>query len=129
MILNDYLKLKSEVSVFVNLLLDEDVSLVENVRLFFWEVNNKNPEFINNTFPEMLHKLSYEENQGGISEIQFEKIAQEILGFIDKDKSLEELAETLIICLRNSNSEKEIRNTLVSLNLLLWSEKVMNGII
>ena len=58
MILNDYLKLKSEVSVFVNLLLSENQTLVENVWLFFREVNNKNPEFINNTFPEVLHWLS-----------------------------------------------------------------------
>ena len=60
LILNDYLKLKSEVSVFVRLLLCEDQSVVESVRLFFREVNAKNPEFINNTFPEVVRRLSGE---------------------------------------------------------------------
>lgn len=69
LILNDYLKLKSEVYFFVNLLLEENKELVESVKMFFREVNNKNPEFLNNTFPEVVAKLSQDENNGGISEI------------------------------------------------------------
>ncbi len=58
LILNDYLKLKSEVYFFVNLLLEDNEELVESVKMFFREVNNKNPEFLNNTFPEVVAKLS-----------------------------------------------------------------------
>lgn len=129
LILNDYLKLKSEVSVFVNLLLCENQTIVENVKLFFREVSNKNPEFINNTFPEVVHRLSKEENDGGISEICFEKISNEILSFVEKDKSLEDLADSLMINLRNTTNEKEVRNILMCLNHLMKSEKVIQNIV
>lgn len=49
--------------------------------------------------------------------------------FLDKEKSIDEISDSLLINLRNSQNEKEIRNILVSLNQLAKTEKVMQNIL
>ena len=123
LILNDYVKIKAEIADFVLLLDDEDSSIVENAKIFFFELNQKDPLFINNILPDAISRLSRKEEEGGISEISFEKFSKYILQFIDKINLIEKLIEKLVLRLRETENEKEVRNVLICIYHLSANEK------
>lgn len=129
LILNDYVKIKAEIADFVLLLDDEDASIVDNAKIFFFELNQKDPLFINNILPDAISRLSREEDQGGISEISFEKFSKYILQFVDKVNLIEKLIEKLVLRLRETDNEKEIRNVLICVYHLSANEKNLKKLV
>jgi condensin complex subunit 1 len=58
LILNDMLKLKSELSDLALLLVDPNPYIQNLIRLFFHELNKKDNNIIKNLLPESIGKLS-----------------------------------------------------------------------
>ena len=110
------MKVKAEIIEFSLLLTQEDPQIQNLVLGFFWEINHKSPDMINNTFPEIVQLLSRQESDGGVSEMKFEKIAIIILGLLDKEKSQESLVERLIQIIRDTEDSTTIRNSLLCVN-------------
>lgn len=57
-------------------------------KLFFAELNKKDPKFIYNMLPEAITKLSNSDEMNGarLTEKTFECFAKNIIGMLDKDK-------------------------------------------
>ena len=58
LILNDYLKIKTDIIYFAALLNDESQKIIELVNLFFQDLNLKDPNLIGNILPDAIDKLS-----------------------------------------------------------------------
>jgi condensin complex subunit 1 len=80
LILNDMLKLKSELSDLALLLVDTNPQIQNLIRLFFHELNKKDNNIIKNLLPESIGKLSLEED---FSEEQFQTFANVIMSYLD----------------------------------------------
>lgn len=57
LILNDMLKVKSEISEFAYLYNDNDDQIQNLVKIFFYELNKKDNKIIYNLLPDMISKL------------------------------------------------------------------------
>lgn len=93
--LNDMLKSKVEMSNIAYLFVDSDIAVENQAKLFFHEVNKKDPKTIRNLLPNFISRLSSSEEEGGVDESIFQVFAKEIVQYLEKDKNSEPLVESL----------------------------------
>jgi len=91
LVLNDMLKVKAEISSIAVLIEDEDIRIQNMVKLFFHELNKKDPKAIYNLLPELIGRLSTEKVDSSV----FLNFCENVLPHIDKDKQSELLIEKL----------------------------------
>lgn len=126
LILNDFIKMKAEIADFVFLLEDEDNQIREISNLFFQEITEKEKNFVVNVLPDAISRLSGPLDQGGIGEREFEVFAKHFLRFIAKEQISDLLIEKMLIRMKMSKNEKETRNTVFCIFLLVSNEKMVD---
>ena len=103
LILNDMLKLKSEVTDIALLFEDPDVKIQNLVKLFFHELHKKDQKTIYNLLPEAIGRLSRLNN---VSEGMFQNFAKNVMQYMEKERFSESLVEKL--CARFKNTDSKI---------------------
>ena len=90
LILNDMMKVKGHIAEMARCLEDPDPRVASVARLLFTELSRKHGNPIYNLLPDLLSRLSGDES---IEPAVFQRIMTRLLGFIDKDKQTESLAD------------------------------------
>jgi condensin complex subunit 1 len=126
LILNDMLKLKSEVSDIALLFEDPDIKIQNLVKLFFHELHKKDTKIIYNLLPEAIGRLSRMPN---VTEVIFQTFAKNVMQYMEKEKFSESLVEKLCYRFKNTDNEKEWRNTAYCLTQLSYNEKGLRKLI
>lgn len=83
LVLNDMLKLKSEVAHLAPLFCDSDPNIQNLVKLFFFELNKKNAKALQNLLPEAIGRLSADPS---FSVESFQVFAQNFMIYLEQDK-------------------------------------------
>jgi len=120
LILNDMLKLKGEISDIALLFEDEDIKIQNLVKLFLHELHKKDMKIIYNLLPEAIGRLS---RLSHVSEEKFQSFAKNIMQYLEKDKFSETLVDKLCTRLKNSDNQKDWRNSAFCLSQLSFNEK------
>lgn len=81
LVLNDMLRIKSDIARIAILVEDNDPKIQSQVKLFFHELNKKDPNCIYNYMPDVIAKLSDEK----VKEDTFKIFAESIFVYIDKE--------------------------------------------
>lgn len=89
------------------------------VKLFFHELNKKDPKAIYNLLPELIGRLSSE----GVNESTFVSFCENVLPHIDKEKQAESLVEKLCQRFLLTHTEKEWTNISHALKMFSYNEK------
>jgi len=121
LILNDMLKLKGEIVDICMLLEDPNQRIRDQVKLFLHELDKKGSNNIYNLFPKAISRLSKE--FGALTLAEFQNIANNLLGFINKEKQTEAIVDKLCHKFRTSENPVEWRNTAYCLSKLQYKEK------
>jgi condensin complex subunit 1 len=129
LILNDFIKIKSEIAEFIFLLEDPDVRIQELTSIFFHEMTEKNKNFILNILPDAISRLSSPPESGGLTDKDFETFAKHFLKFISKDHVSDHLIEKMMVRVRQIESEREIRNTIYCVYCLVSNEKMLDKLV
>jgi condensin complex subunit 1 len=90
LVLNDMMKVKGHIAEMARCLEDPDPRVASVARLLFHELSRKHGNPIYNLLPDLLSRLSGDE---GIEPEAFRRIMTRLLGFIDKDRQTEALAD------------------------------------
>jgi|TARA_B110000977_G_scaffold174440_2_gene228296 condensin complex subunit 1 len=114
LVLNDMMKVKGHISQMARCLEDPDQRVASVARLLFAELARKHGNPIYNLLPDLLSRLSvrisqsprsasliahtrltffYDQGDASVSPVDFRAIMTRLLGFIDKDKQTESLAD------------------------------------
>jgi len=119
--LNDMLKLKGEIVDICMLVEDPEPQIRELVKLFLFEINNKDSSCIYNLIPKAISRLSKEFQ--GLTADKFQMIAKTLLSYVEKDKQIESLIDRMCEKMKGAQSAIEARNLVFSLSQLKFSEK------
>lgn len=93
------MKIKSDtIFSFVKLLLDPNIQIKQNVKIIFNQIHNKEQEMIYNLVPHLIQNFSAMDD---VSENQFEEIIRYMTEFIEKERQINNLLESLIIALKD----------------------------
>ncbi|KAL4489279.1 hypothetical protein ABPG72_006343 [Tetrahymena utriculariae] len=125
LVLNDMLKVKAEISSIAVLIEDSDQRIQNMVKLFFHELNKKDPKAIYNLLPELIGRLSTE----NINESIFNNFCENVLPHIDKDKQAESLVDKLCQRFTLVNTEKEWINISHALKMFSYNEKSLKKLL
>ena len=90
LVLNDMMKVKGHIAEMARCLEDPDPRVASVARLLFHELSRKHGNPIYNLLPDLLSRLSGDDQ---LTPDVFQKIMTRLLGFIDKDRQTESLAD------------------------------------
>ena len=90
LVLNDMMKVKGHIAEMARCLEDADPRVASVARLLFHELSRKHGNPIYNLLPDLLSRLTGDET---IEPAAFQRIMTRLLGFIDKDRQTEALAD------------------------------------
>ena len=93
LVLNDMMKVKGHIAEMARCLEDADPRVASVARLLFHELSRKHGNPIYNLLPDLLSRLSGDET---IEPAAFQRIMTRLLGFIDKDRQTEALADKFV---------------------------------
>jgi condensin complex subunit 1 len=89
-VLNDMMKVKGHIAEMARCLEDPDPRVASVARLLFHELSRKHGNPIYNLLPDLLSRLS---GDAALAPDAFQRIMTRLLGFIDKDRQTESLAD------------------------------------
>ena len=90
LVLNDMMKVKGHIAEMARCLEDPDPRVASVARLLFHELSRKHGNPIYNLLPDLLSRLS---GDAALVPDAFQRIMTRLLGFIDKDRQTESLAD------------------------------------
>ena len=90
LVLNDMMKVKGHIAEMARCLEDPDPRVASVARLLFHELSRKHGNPIYNLLPDLLSRLS---GDAALAPDAFQRIMTRLLGFIDKDRQTEALAD------------------------------------
>ena len=90
LVLNDMMKVKGHIAEMARCLEDPDPRVASVAKLLFAELSRKHGNPIYNLLPDLLSRLSGDES---VTPLAFQNIMTRLLGFIDKDRQTEALAD------------------------------------
>ena len=93
LVLNDMMKVKGHIAEMARCLEDPDPRVAAVAKLLFAELSRKHGNPIYNLLPDLLSRLSGDE---ATSPAAFQSIMTRLLGFIDKDRQTEALADKFV---------------------------------
>lgn len=123
LILNDMLKIKSEICQLAPLLQDPDSHIRSLVDLFFHEVNKKDKTLLFNLVSESIIQMTREGSE--FEEATIQVFLEKVLGIIPRDRNFEALITKLCKRLGKSANQKECRMIAFTISLISLNEKCL----
>lgn len=125
--LNDMIKLKGEIVDICLLLESKDQKLTDLVKQFLYELKQKGQNLVYNLIPKALARFNTDFKN--IKYEKFQRVVDELISHIEKEKQVEGLLEKLINKLKNNNDTLEWRYVTYCMSLLNYSEKNISRLI
>ncbi|KAK6964823.1 condensin complex subunit 1 [Biomphalaria glabrata] len=119
LILNDMVKVKGQISELAVCIVDPDVSISGQAKLFFHELAKKSNSMYN--MPDIISRLS--DPDIGVSQDHFQAIIKYIFSVIDKSKQCESLVEKLCHRFRGTRTDRQVQDLSFCLSQLNYKDK------
>ena len=126
LILNDMIKVKSQISDIALCFIDTDTRISGMSRMFFSEFARKG-NALYNVMPDIISRLC--DPDAAVAEEDFRFVLKWIMALIHKEKQNESLVEKIILRLGASRTDRQSRDLIFCMSLLTFNERSLRRIL